>query len=58
MFDWNHDGKIDGGDFFMDFMIFNQVMNGERKEQRDRAAPNRGRVNEPEEFDAMDDEDE
>lgn len=31
MMDWNRNGKHDGFDSFMDFMVFNQVMNGEKK---------------------------
>ncbi len=32
MFDWNHNGKQDAGDSFMEFMIFNAVMNEDRNQ--------------------------
>ena len=31
-FDWNGDGKIDGFDSFMDFMIFSEVIKAEQTE--------------------------
>ena len=33
MFGWNQNGKKDTGDSFIDFMIFNEVINGDRKKQ-------------------------
>ena len=42
----------------MDFMIFNEVMNGGQKKQKDNAPePKRDWIDELEELDAMDDED-
>lgn len=58
MFDWNHNGKKDAGDSFMDFMIFNAVMNGGQKKQKSKEGPQRDWVDELEELDAMDNEDE
>ena len=51
-------GKQDTGGSFMDFMIFNEVMNGGQKKQKDNAPePMRDWIDELEELDAMDDED-
>ena len=58
MFDWNRNGKQDTGGSFMDFMIFNEIMNGGQKKQKDNAPePKRDWIDELEELDAMDDED-
>lgn len=53
MFDWNHNGKQDTSDSFMEFMIFNSVMNDSKKQ----ADPKRDWIDELEELDAIDDED-
>ena len=59
MFDWNHNGKKDAGDSFMDFMISNEVMNGSKKKQASKETkPKRDWIDELEELDAMEDEDE
>lgn len=34
MFDWNHNGKRDTGDSFMDFMVFHQVMDAGKRTGR------------------------
>lgn len=57
MFDWNHNGKQDASDRFMDFMIFNEVMCGSQKKQQSKEAePKRDWIDELEELDAIDDE--
>lgn len=59
MFDWNHNGRRDSSDSFMDFMIFNEVMKNEKNsETGKKESPQRGWIDELEELDAMDDEDE
>lgn len=58
MLDWNHSGKKDVGDSFMDFMIFNQVMNGGKRKQSGKAEPSQcDWIDELEELGAMEDED-
>lgn len=58
MFDWNHNGKKDAGDSFMNFIIFNEVMNGGQKKQKSKETePKRDWIDEPEELDAMEDKD-
>ena len=58
MFDWNHNGKQDAGDSFMDFMLFNAVMNGGHRRQKGEApGSERDWIDELEELDALDDED-
>ena len=34
MFEWNHNGKRDTGDSFMDFMVFHQVMDAGKKNRQ------------------------
>ena len=58
MFDWNHNGKQDAGDSFMEFMIFNAVMNEGKKQKSKETEPRRDWIDELEELDALDDEDE
>lgn len=59
MFGWNQNGKKDTGDSFIDFMIFNEVINGDRKKQTGKGQPpQRNWIDELEELDAMDNEDE
>lgn len=58
MFGQNYGGKQNGFGSFMDFMIFNEVMNGGQNKQKDNAPePKRDWIDELEELDAMDDED-
>lgn len=58
MFDWNRNGKQDTGGSFMDFMIFNEVMNGGQKKQKGKESePKRDWIDELEELDALEDED-
>lgn len=58
MFGQNYSGKQNSFGSFMDFMIFNEVMNGGQKKQKDNAPePKRDWIDELEELDAMDDED-
>ena len=35
MFDMNHDGKLDAGEQFFEFMVFNEMMKEEDKEGKD-----------------------
>ena len=58
MFDWTHNGKQDAGDSFMEFMIFNAVMNEGKKQKSKETEPRRDWIDELEELDALDDEDE
>lgn len=59
MFDWNHNGKKDTGDSFLDFMVFNEVMNSGKKEQSgQKKLSERDWIDELEELDALDDGDE
>ena len=58
MFDWNHNRKKDSGDNFMDFMIFNTVMNGGQKKQKSKEAEQkRDWIGKLEALDAMEGED-
>ena len=61
MFDWNHNGKWDTGDSFMDFMVFHQVMDAGKKNGQNRKKQKRERrrswMDRLEELEAMDDED-
>ena len=61
MFDWNHNGKRDTGDSFMDFMVFRQVMDAGKKngqkQKKQKKEPKRSWIDQMEELDAMDDED-
>lgn len=57
MFEWNHNGKRDTGDSFMDFMVFHQVMDaGKKNRQKQKKEPKRSWIDQLEEQDAMDDE--
>ncbi len=58
MFDWNHNGRQDAGDSFMEFMIFNAVMNEGKKQKSKETDPTRDWIDELEELAALDDEDE
>lgn len=58
MFDWNGNGKQDAGDSFMEFMIFNAVMNEGKNQKSKETEPKRDWIDELEELDALDDEDE
>ncbi len=59
MFGQNCSGKQNGFGSFMDFMIFNEVMNGGQKKQKSKETePERDWIDELEELDAMEDEDE
>ena len=54
----NFGGNPNGPGSFMDFMLFNELMNGGQKKQKDKAPePKCDWINELEELDAIDDED-
>ena len=58
MFGQNFGGNPNGPGSFMDFMFFNELMNGGQKKQKDKAPePKCDWINELEELDAIDDED-
>lgn len=58
MFDWDQNGKKDAGDSFMDFTIFNEVMNaGQKKQANKEMEPKHDWIDELEELDALEDED-
>ena len=58
MFGQNFGGNPNGPGSFMDFMLFNELMNGGQKKQKDKAPePKCDWINELEELDAIDDED-
>ncbi len=59
MFGQNFGGNPNGPGSFMDFMIFNEVMNGGQKQQKSKEAkPKRDWIDGLEERDALEDEDE
>ncbi len=59
MFGQSFDGSQNDPGSFMDFMIFNEVMNGGQKKQKSKEAkPKRDWIDGLEELDALEDEDE
>jgi len=59
MFGQNFGGNPNGPGSFMDFMFFNEVMNGGQKQQKSKEAkPKRDWIDGLEELDALEDEDE
>ncbi len=58
MFGQNFSGNQNGPGSFMDFMIFNEVMNGGQKKQKSKEAePKHDWIDELEALDAMENED-
>lgn len=37
MHDWNHNGRTDPQDRFVDYQVYNEVMNGEHEERHSKA---------------------